>query len=344
VRIVVNHLTRMRSGRICIAGIDLERSRHVRPVTPKTDVLTRDLPTENGGPLELAALVDIGQPAPVPHPPETEDHRVATRDLKRVRTLDADEYLQALHAIAVPDLETLSGQPCNAGNGSTPSTKVTAMPRRPWSKRGADPNWRSTGTGSCGCVSTTQIPTFVSVADIRFVEPDHSTVRTDIVDDVHARLQRGIGVYVMFGLSRAFTATGDDQDRHWLQVNGLCLEDRPVGGMPQSTSRRGTRGAAQESGAGRRGQLGSASWTVRSRAARGCGASKSMTGRSQTRMISTKLKLLKSASWVTTAASWCSAVAAIQVSWRRGLRPARRCSSASRAKHDAVAPSIGSSG
>jgi hypothetical protein len=29
-------------------------------------------------------------------------------------------------------------------------------------------------------------------------------------------------------------------------------------------------------------------------------------------------------------------VAAVQVSWRRGLRPARSCSSASRAKHDAI--------
>jgi len=75
-------------------------------------------------------------------------------------------------------------------------------------------------------------PTYLSVADIRFVEPDHKTIRTDVVDDVHARLQRGVGVYVMFGLSRAFTAIGDNQDRHWLQVNGLCLEDRPVGNIP----------------------------------------------------------------------------------------------------------------
>jgi len=54
VQIVVNHLTRMRTQRICIAGIDLERGCHVRPVTPKADLLTRDLLTENGGPLELA--------------------------------------------------------------------------------------------------------------------------------------------------------------------------------------------------------------------------------------------------------------------------------------------------
>jgi hypothetical protein len=43
---------------------------------------------------------------------------------------------------------------------------------------------------------------------------------------------RGVGVYVMFGLSRGFPAAGDDRPRHWLQVNGLCLEDRPTGAAP----------------------------------------------------------------------------------------------------------------
>jgi hypothetical protein len=61
-------------------------------------------------------------------------------------------------------------------------------------------------------------------------------------------------------------------------------------------------------------------------------------------MTRTESKVPKPASWVTTATSWRSAVAAIHVSWRRGLRPARNCSSASRAKHEAVASSIGSRG
>ena len=46
---------------------------------------------------------------------------------------------------------------------------------------------------------------------------------------------------------------------------------------------------------------------------------------SQTRMTSTEAKSVKSASWVTTATSWRSAVAAIQVSCRRSFRPARSC-------------------
>jgi hypothetical protein len=36
----------------------------------------------------------------------------------------------------------------------------------------------------------------------------------------------------MFGLARAFVARGDDCERHWLQLNGICLEDRPTGSLP----------------------------------------------------------------------------------------------------------------
>lgn len=36
----------------------------------------------------------------------------------------------------------------------------------------------------------------------------------------------------MFGLARAWQKPGDDEERHWLQVNGLCLEDAPLGSEP----------------------------------------------------------------------------------------------------------------
>lgn len=221
-------------GRICVAGMDLEGGQHVRPVTARTDPLTRDLLTENGGPLAVAAIVDLGQATPMPNPPETEDHRVATRHLTRVRTLGGDEYLDQLNAVADPDLEAAFGPALQrvtkwkyaidegAGRASLAVVKAQRRPDLEVDRYGRlqlrfnDP----------------EVPTFLSVADIRFVEADHTTIRTDVVDDVHARIQKGVGVYVMFGLSRAFTAKGDDRARHWLQVNGLCLEDKPAGSTP----------------------------------------------------------------------------------------------------------------
>jgi hypothetical protein len=71
-------------------------------------------------------------------------------------------------------------------------------------------------------------PAYFTVTDLQFVEADHVTLRQELIEDVQGRLQRGTGVRIMFGLARAFRAAGDDASRHWLQVNGLCLEDRPI--------------------------------------------------------------------------------------------------------------------
>jgi hypothetical protein len=36
----------------------------------------------------------------------------------------------------------------------------------------------------------------------------------------------------MLGLTRQWSKPGENHERHWLQLNGLCLTDRPVGDLP----------------------------------------------------------------------------------------------------------------
>jgi hypothetical protein len=67
---------------------------------------------------------------------------------------------------------------------------------------------------------------------MRFVETDHQTIKTDVVDDVRTRMKRGVEVLLMLGLARAFLKEGDDRERHWLQVNGICMADRPLDDRP----------------------------------------------------------------------------------------------------------------
>ena len=57
-QIVINHVTRMDPPRICVAGIEPDRLRHIRPVTPPTDLITRRLLREHDGPFGPGALVD----------------------------------------------------------------------------------------------------------------------------------------------------------------------------------------------------------------------------------------------------------------------------------------------
>ena len=70
-RITVDHLTRMRPGYICVAGVDVSSGEHIRPAL--RGGLTVDLLARNGGPFDLADLVDLGMVEYCGHAPQTED-------------------------------------------------------------------------------------------------------------------------------------------------------------------------------------------------------------------------------------------------------------------------------
>lgn len=227
-RIVVNHLTRMSGTRICVAGVDEITERHVRPVTPPGDPITRSLCEEEGGPFGLGAIVELGDVQPCPSRPESEDHRFSTDAAVRAGRLAADEYLQLLDRVSHSDLNSIFGPALERrgrsyavveGNGSISLGVLQPQQRTDlavdgWGKLRLEFN-------------DDDEPAQLGVTDLRFVEADHHTLRRDRIDDVRARMQAGVRTILMVGLARAFRAAGDDQNRHWLQVNGICLADRP---------------------------------------------------------------------------------------------------------------------
>jgi hypothetical protein len=229
----MNHVTRMTAPRICIAGIDCDTGEHVRPVTGKADPLLRDHLAENGGPVELGGVVDLGSATPRPSRPETEDHFFQTNAARLIERLPADEYLELIDDHCVDDLEDVLGP---------------ALERHRW-KYAID---AGEGDRSLGCLrvqtkpelfindydrlqlrlNDPERPAYLPVTDLRFFEEDHQTIRAAAVDDAQGRISRGVPVRLMLGVARAWVASGDDEERHWLQVNGICLEDRPLGGTP----------------------------------------------------------------------------------------------------------------
>jgi len=58
-KIVVNHLTRMQQGYLCVAGLDVNTGEHVRPVLPGQRLPT-SLLTRYGGPFDMGVIVDLG--------------------------------------------------------------------------------------------------------------------------------------------------------------------------------------------------------------------------------------------------------------------------------------------
>jgi hypothetical protein len=228
-RIAINHLTRMSAPRICIAGIDEATGRHVRPVTRATDPLTRELLEERGGPIAVGAVVDLGPVQAVPSRPESEDHRFQTTRATRVRHLDEAEYVQRLVATSAPDLQAIFGPELERrgrsyavaeGHGNV-SLGVLRDQRRPDLEVDGYGKLRLVLADAAGAAR-------LGVTDLRFVEADHRTLRRDAIEDFRRRMRRGVPVLLMLGLARAFRAEGDDEQRHWLQVNGICLEDKPL--------------------------------------------------------------------------------------------------------------------
>src|SRR5687768_4889784 len=224
-RIIVNHLTRMQPGYICVAGINVQTYAHVRPVL--SGRLTVNLLASHGGVFSLGTIVDLGHVTRCGSAPEVEDHRFHAKNAKVHREMTPKEFWDAVDFVAVdslkkglgPDLHA-QGRTCavDEGLGSASLACVRAQ--------GVNLFWRDgvlrahVRDGEFHC----QPP----VTDIRFFEADHKTVKWAFVNQVDLRLQQSVRAVLAMGLSRAWMKEGDSAARHWLQVNNLHLEDDPL--------------------------------------------------------------------------------------------------------------------
>jgi hypothetical protein len=232
-QLVFNHITRMRAPRICIAGIEPGSHRHVRPTTPRTDLIKRVLLREELGPIAMGALVDIGPVTPEPSPPESEDHAFRTANVEYVRDLGDQEFLDLLEKVQDEDIQTAfgpelesvgHGYAVDAGSGERSLAVVRAC---------EPPTLIVDGYGKLRLhVRDLDPAPNLSVADVRFYEADHKKIRKEVVTDVNDRIEDGVGLFLMFGLPHATQMPWDDRERHWLQLNGLVLDDRPAGDTP----------------------------------------------------------------------------------------------------------------
>jgi hypothetical protein len=229
-RIVVDQLTRRVAPRIGVAGIDPETERHARPVAPHNEPVTRALLAENGGPLEIGALVDLGNVTPWPAPPETERHLFSPAAATRVGRLDADDYLALLDRVSSPDVQSIFGPELEhltrgyalEPDRGTVSLGVLRVERPP--RLEIEHRWARLRI-------VVQIPERVAfqVVDVRFLEENHQRLKGGLIDDVNERMASGVGVFLTVGLGPAVQVLDDDRERRWVNVTGICLADQPLG-------------------------------------------------------------------------------------------------------------------
>jgi hypothetical protein len=227
-KIVVNHLTRMQPGYVCVAGIDLRRHQHVRPVLGGAR-LTTDLLSREGGAFDIAALVDLGATRPCGAPPETEDHAFDSTRIVGKEVLEPGAFWKLLMAVSSSTLREIFGEELkprrsgcavdegrgHASLGCLRSPRAAKIFINSWGKLRMR-------------VSDGTFDVDLSVTDLRLYRGDQQTVRFKTVAEVQRRIAKGVGLILSVGLARAFRVSGDTARRHWLQVNNVHLEDDPV--------------------------------------------------------------------------------------------------------------------
>ena len=232
-RIVINHITRMRQGYICVAGCEVGTLRHIRPVL-SMGLISTDFLARNGGPFDMGAVIEF-EATPQPSPPEVEDHVFDPRRLKRLEILSGPDFWTLLEEIAQPRLKDIFGKDL-VPIGKNPGSCCVDVNR---------------GCASLGCYRPYLRPVLyvgksenrsrvrimiddgdfdldLGVTDARLFRPDNATADEKKIEEVRARLRTPEKVLLSVGLSRAWPSSPDRPPVHWLQVNNLHFEGDPT--------------------------------------------------------------------------------------------------------------------
>ena len=218
----------MQPGYFCVAGVDVNLPRHIRPVL-RHGRLTTDLLRTRGGPFDLGAVVDLGPTTNAGRAPELEDHRFDPMEARWLSDENPNCFWDSLDEIAAESLEEIFGPELelwdesgtvDVGEGRA-SLGCLRPEKQPW--------MYVDHRGTVRLVLDYLMPSVdLSVTDLRLYEKDGRTPRRDLVQSVQKRLEAGVETILSVGLTRPWHKRGDDAERHWLQLNNIHLEDNPL--------------------------------------------------------------------------------------------------------------------
>jgi len=221
-RILINHLTRMHGGHICVAGIDLQTRRHVRPVLQQGGIPFHFL-ARYGGPFDMARIIDLGQPRSTPDAPHVEDCVFVPSRARVERTACAHEFWNVLHEVARTRLREIFGpalQPVGRCRCATPLGQGEASlgclrPARP-----PELYLQKTPSGRPQIrirISDGEINADGGITDLRLCQSDHATPDEHLVVGAARWISDSKCVILGVGLTRQFRRDANSPYFHWLQ-------------------------------------------------------------------------------------------------------------------------------
>ncbi len=233
-QIIVNHLTRMEEGYMCVGGVIVDTHQHVRPVLKDGRLETSHL-SVNGGPFDIANVVDLGEVVSRARPPHVEDRICDPQTASLRGRATENQFWQLLRDLCQPTLKDIFGDELKplgtsrgcgtdegCGKASLGCLSPTANPQiyiKEWT--GSKPKIRMHFTDG-------EIAPDVSVTDIRLYEADHITPDVAAVERMKQAIAKSAEVILSVGLGRAFSPRSDCPRAHWVQVNNVHLVERPT--------------------------------------------------------------------------------------------------------------------
>jgi hypothetical protein len=232
-QLVVNHLTRMEEGFICVAGMEIPTHRHIRPVLAEAR-LTSSLLACHGGVFELGAVIDLGQTAYVGQAPEVEDHQFVPNLAKKVSVCSPGQFWSEVQNIAMSrlvdifglDLKARGYRSCGVDLGKGKASLGCLIPASPITLSSVTGGGRSPRV--LADISDGQFRLELSVTDIRLFQADHLTPKQSKIAWLEPLLVDPAKVVVSVGLTRPFAKKPSDPKVHWLQINNIHLAQDPL--------------------------------------------------------------------------------------------------------------------
>jgi hypothetical protein len=171
-------------------------------------------------------VVELGDVRGCGTPPLVEDVEFRLAQTERVGRLKETAFWELLHGIAGSRLKEIFGDdleqvgsnlavPSGAGTASLGCLLPATGPKL-WLN-----NWGKIRL----IVDDTEGRYDLSVTDLRLHDPEDNTPNLDAVSKLDHRLKGANRCVLSMGLTKAWTKPGDSQARHWLQVNGIHVED-----------------------------------------------------------------------------------------------------------------------
>ena len=230
--IIVTHLTRMRRGYICAAGLCPADGQHVRPVYEKGNLGVNML-ARNGGPFALGRRLDLTRVQKVEAPPpHVEDWTTDRQGIRPLGDMSPAQFWALLAAHAVPTLREAFGpalrQMGSTSFGSDPGQGATSLA---YLRLAPPPTLhlveRESGSRQIRATLEAEATADLGVTDKRLYVGHAHLPNEALVVRLQETLNKSSEVIVAVGLGRPYPP-GEPNAVNWLQLNNIFPREAPL--------------------------------------------------------------------------------------------------------------------